>query len=131
MYREGKIDWDGNPLHPEDNDIDIAKRGEVAGSLLVYLRADGLSSIFSVVKLFTGIRSSSSETARPVEKGASVRSSLDSHLVQKRLQIHSIRLTELSERDSSVMKVSGYENNAANDPVMKAFGSIDLELPAK
>lgn len=133
LYRDGKIDWDGNPLHPEDSDFEMAKRGEVAGSLLVYLRADGLSSIFSVVKLFTGIRSSSPETGTTsgsAEKGSkrttvsSVRSSLEAHIFQKRLQIHSIRLTELSERNSSVMRVSEYENNAANDPITKAFGSI-------
>jgi Kef-type K+ transport system membrane component KefB len=137
LWKQGKIDWDGNPLHPEEEDNDdLEKKVDVANRLLVYLRADGLSSLFSIVNLFAGASSPVSTTGESpvtptVEKGgftSTLRASIEQrqqHHGRKRLRIHSLRLTELSERNSSVMKVAEqYEEYAYNDPILKAFGSV-------
>lgn len=140
LWKQGKIDWDGNQLHPHNDGEDaFEKRLDVADRLLVYLRADGLSSLFSVVNLFSGSspRSSASTNSKsnltPIpEKGlftTNLRHSTDGPSAEptqrKRLRIHSIRLTELSERTSSIMRVSEpHEEYAGNDPIMKAFGSL-------
>ena len=140
LWKAGKIDWDGNPLHPEENEEEVVKRLSSTDRLLVYLRADGLSSLFSLVNLFSnaGQRHSSRQLTQltPIpEKGlftTALRHSMDESststdrsLTQGRLRIHSLRLTGLSERTSSVMRVSEpHEEYAGNDPIMKAFGSL-------
>lgn len=139
LWKAGKIDWEGNPLHTEDDDeMDIEKKIDVADRLLVYLRADGLSSLFSLVNLFSSVglrpppRPATHLTPIP-EKGlftTDLRHSLDDTAassdqpsLRKRLRIHSLRLTELNERTSSVMRVSEpHEEYAGNDPIRKAFG---------
>lgn len=148
LWKAGKIDWDGNPLHPEDHSEsgDFEKKADVADSLLVYLRADGLSSLFSIVSLFAAASSRPSTpdaTAAPsTDKGGfatTLRGSIEHHETsdhhgssRKCLRIHSLRLTELGERNSSVMKVSEpYEEHAGNDPIMKAFGSLAHSASAR
>jgi hypothetical protein len=111
LWREGKIDWNGNPLNHKDDDYS-SKHSDPAERLLVYLRADGLSSLFSIVKLFTGTRSIKATTGS---------SSPNTH--SRYLRIHGLRLSELGERNSSVMKVSKFDEYAGNDPIVKAFGS--------
>lgn len=127
LWKEGKIDWNGNPLQEEGNNADMDKRSDVASRLLIYLRADGLSSLFSVVKLFTGTRISETESPDQLEKGVTTTAETalgpSIEALRKRLRIHSLRLAELSERNSSVMKVSEIDEYAGNDPIMKAFGS--------
>lgn len=140
LWKAGKIDWEGNQLHPDhDNEAELEKKLDVADRLLVYLRADGLSSLFLVVNLFSSAGSRSPNSSKsstnltPIpEKGlftTNLRHSSDDTSAEesqrKRLRIHSLRLTELSERTSSVMRVSEpYEEYAGNDPIMKAFGSL-------
>ncbi|KAH7391749.1 Sodium/hydrogen exchanger family-domain-containing protein [Pyrenochaeta sp. MPI-SDFR-AT-0127] len=140
LWKAGKIDWEGNQLHPDDDsENNLEKKLDVADRLLVYLRADGLSSLFSVINLFSSAASrqsnssNSSTNLTPIpEKGlftTNLRHSVDESSTEqtqrKRLRIHSLRLTELSERTSSVMRVSEpYEEYAGNDPIMKAFGSL-------
>lgn len=114
----------------------LKKKLDVADRLLVYLRADGLSSLFSVVNLFSSAASRQTNSTTHLtsipEKGlftTGLRHSIDNSSAEgtqrKRLRIHSLRLTELSERTSSVMRVSEpQEEYAGNDPIMKAFGSL-------
>lgn len=140
LWKSGKIDWDGNPLHPEDSGehFDPDKKVDVTNRLLVYLRADGLSSLFSIVDLFASASSPTlieeNVTTGIIEKSGfttALRSSVERETLaehntrRKRLRIHSLRLTELGERGSPVMKVSEpYEEYAGNDPIMKAFGTL-------
>lgn len=126
LWKRGKINWDGTPLAPtdgqdstEDPDVDAASR------ILVYLRTDGLSSLFSIVSLFTGSRHSTQNTANQMnvsDKGASAGNDMQLQY-QRPMRIHGLRLMELTERNSSVMKVSELEEYATRDPIIKAFGS--------
>ncbi|KAL2133754.1 hypothetical protein VTI74DRAFT_1736 [Chaetomium olivicolor] len=133
LWKQGKIDWDGNPILPPDGEYPEGKyrQDDAATRLLVYLRTDGLSSILSVMSLFTtghtpvkskgSLEESSHGTASRNEKAPAV---ADAHpLDQRPLRIHGYRLVELTERNSSVMKVSDIEEHAAQDPIVKAFGT--------
>lgn len=141
LWKAGKIDWEGNPLHPDEHDEDHGiKKFDAADRLLVYLRADGLSSLFSLVNLFSnaGLRRLPRQPMQltPVPgKGlftTGLRHSTDDNstssdppAAQNRLRIISLRLTELNERTSSVMRVSEpHEEYAGNDSIIKAFGSL-------
>ena len=135
LWKKGKIDWDGNPILPPDgvDPEDKYRQGDAATRLLVYLRTDGLSSILSIVSLFTTGPSS----AVPAPKSSSEESGQGATAVhekapavaeaqvpeQRPLRIQGYRLVELTERNSSVMKVSDIEDYAGHDPIVKAFGT--------
>jgi Kef-type K+ transport system membrane component KefB len=135
LWKKGKIDWDGNPILPPDgvDPEDKYRQGDAATRLLVYLRTDGLSSILSIVSLFTtgpssavpAPKSSSEDSGQGAaavhEKAPAV---AETHVPEQRpLRIQGYRLVELTERNSSVMKVSDIEDYAGHDPIVKAFGT--------
>lgn len=128
LWKKGKINWDGTPISPlEDRDGAEDPEKDAASRILVYLRTDGLSSLFSIVSLLTGSRGSArhsldSHRGSPDKKRLSAVE--DAPLeYQRPLRIYGLRLMELTERNSSVMKVSELEEYANRDPIIKAFGS--------
>ncbi|KAM5354054.1 hypothetical protein ACJ41O_000704 [Fusarium nematophilum] len=132
LWKQGKIDWDGNPLtSSEGADGEDAGDKDVANRVLVYLRTDGLSSLLSTVSLFTAgqpKRQSPEQTTAGNEKGVSqggLMSNMDAteQAPKPLLRIHGCRLVGLTERNSSVMKVSEIEEFAGHDPIIKAFGT--------
>ncbi|KAI6318814.1 hypothetical protein MCOR07_003519 [Pyricularia oryzae] len=145
LWKQGKIDWDGNPIHPSEEEETGAAgaldKKDIATRLLVYIRADGLSSVLSTVSLFTsaGVQTESDSPAPFVDPNAAVHLNGESMkegitpatatLMRPRperlplLRVHGYRLVELSERNSSVMQVADIEQYAAHDPIIKAFGT--------
>jgi len=133
LWKRGKIDWDGTPLAPSEahNSADLDHDVDVASRVLVYLRTDGLSSLFNIMSLFTGHRYSSHKDADGLTRLAGERTGTEKHLLPKvdtmdferPLRVRGLRLLELTERNSSAMKVSELEEYAARDPIIKAFGS--------
>ena len=133
LWKKGQIDWDGNPILPQDTSSDRTrdsseeKRPTVARSLLVYLRLDGLPSLFTLVSLMGNPTARSSRKIRQHhklgDKGLSGSNESDTALekIRRPLQMHGLRLFELTDRDSSVMKVSEIESYASLDPIIKAF----------
>ncbi|WYZ41226.1 hypothetical protein EsH8_V_000121 [Colletotrichum jinshuiense] len=135
LWKRGKINWDGTPIvqHGADHE-DEHDQKEPVTKLLVYLRTDGLSSLLSTISLFTSgqglANSRSSSLDKPVhrsgEKGLvehAVQIPDDDAPPQELLRIHGCRLVGLTERNSSVMKVSEIEEYAGHDPIIKAFGT--------
>jgi Kef-type K+ transport system membrane component KefB len=126
LWKKGKIDWSGNPILSDDTDADAeAKylRGDlVAHRILVYLRLDGLPGLFTLMSLLGTAKyapqAQSPNSTNPSAKPNPITSLRD---LRPLLQVHSLRLMELTERDSSVMKVSELTEYAARDPVLKAF----------
>lgn len=139
LWKKGKIDWDGNPLLPEETNSTSAPNSDEFGrdttvrKVLVYLRLDGLPSLFTLMQLM-GERNTSfppaarqhhlvkdpqgaitTENKKPSEPIPSVRQ------VQRHMQVHGLRLIELTERESSVMAVSEIDEYATRDPIVKAF----------
>jgi Kef-type K+ transport system membrane component KefB len=125
LWKQGRINWDGTPILTGDEDDSTT--GEAASRILVYLRTDGLSSLLSTVGLFTsgGRPAASAPNASPAgeQAGEKTVATTATGPSQPLLRIHGHRLVELSERNSSVMKVSEIEQYAENDPIIKAFGT--------
>ncbi|KAK4195548.1 putative K+/H+ antiporter [Triangularia verruculosa] len=120
LWKKGKIDWDGNPIVPADGQDSEEKyrKGDIATRLLVYLRTDGLSSILGLISLFT-----SSSAPTPAASASLDNEKAADADEQRPLRIQGYRLVELTDRNSSVMKVSDIEDYASHDPIVKAFGT--------
>lgn len=145
LWKQGKIDWDGNRLHHDDDEDESSdfseqaalKKTDVARKVLVYLRLDGLPSLFTMVSLFARKREDL-DTLSPPSSPLATRDggatfggvmeqpqAMSSVVTLRRpLQVHGLRLMELTERESSVMRVSEIEEFASRDPVIKAFGTF-------
>ncbi|KAK6387375.1 uncharacterized protein PV06_04981 [Exophiala oligosperma] len=138
LWKKGKIDWDGNPIQHDDdadegNEADILRKTDVAKRILVYLRLDGLPSLFTMVTMFAHKHDdlyNQNPPAAPEEnnrQGAVMNNAealVSVTTLRRPLQIHGLRLMELTERESSVMRVSEIEEFAGRDPIIKAFGTF-------
>ena len=131
-WKRGEIDWDGNRLSKDDSSpgrasIAEAKRhgGEIR-KLLVALRLESLPSLFTFVDLLGGEKTSSSTTkVHPNLEGKAAVSKTEKEegitLRKRPLEVHGLRMLELTERLSSVMKDSEVGEWSARDPVVSAF----------
>ncbi|CAJ2505432.1 Uu.00g128260.m01.CDS01 [Anthostomella pinea] len=124
QWKRGEIDWDGKPIETEST-----RQSESVGKmqsadirrLLVYLRLDSLPSLFTFISLL------GEENAAPL---TNTRNSTPDHddehvaqrpAIKKRpLEVHALRILELTERTSSVMKVTEGEDYSRRDPVVNA-----------
>ena len=128
-WKSGETDWDGNPINSEgasdgtrDTSLEKLQSTQVR-KLLVYLRLDSLPSLFTFIDLLGGDkatvktkihRSRLDLEAVPEEGESSTEGS------KRPLEVHGLRILELTERTSSVMKVSEGEYSY-RDPVVNAF----------
>lgn len=134
LWKRGKIDWNGNPLvSDDDQDKDKQEVGEetTVRKMLVYLRLDGLPSLFTFINLLAD----HVDSPKPAEKrhhqladaqkdhdeAKDKKASTFTRHFRRPLEVHGLRLLELTERDSSVMQVSEIDEYGPRDPVVKAF----------
>ena len=125
-WKRGETDWDGNPIVSEGasettNDRSLEKiQATQIRRLLVHLRLDSLPGLFTFIALLGGDRTVVST------KFHKSKSELDSvpedgtMSIKRPLEVRGLRLLELTERTSSVMKVSEGEYSY-RDPVVNAF----------
>ncbi|RMZ75430.1 hypothetical protein DV737_g5286, partial [Chaetothyriales sp. CBS 132003] len=98
--------------------------------VLVYLRLDSLSSILTMVSLLASKREAGRPHAPELQSDMpSIRRSskalaLTSVPQHRPVRFHGLRLTELTERESSVMKVAELADYASRDAVIRAFGTF-------
>lgn len=122
-FRRGEIDWEGNPIEPrpssEAPSMDKLNQSQVH-RLLVYLRLDSLPGLFTFISLLGG---TDAEGANLAISDASPDAQEQQHPVARRrhLQVHGIRILELTERTSSVMQVSEVDELARRDPIVNTF----------
>ena len=132
-WKRGESDWDGNGITSEgesapERSIEKLQSTQVR-RLLVYLRLDSLPSLFIFITLLGGDRSAtvpkthrSKLELRTVPEGVDSTINASSALASKRpLEVHGLRMLELTERSSSVMKVSEVDEYTYRDPVVNAF----------
>lgn len=131
-WKRGEIDWDtGKPLDGSDGDTEVVRaklQSNKVKSLLVYLRFDNMPTLLAFVSLLSGKSSdivkkshpSLGRSATPVPTDDSV-TGQGEYPRKKPLQVHGIRLVELTERGSTVMKVSEVDEYSLFDPVLNAF----------
>ncbi|KAH6892430.1 Sodium/hydrogen exchanger family-domain-containing protein [Thelonectria olida] len=131
LWKQGKIDWEGNSLEPHNHDDEPThEQKDIATRLLVYLRTDGLSSLLSTIPFFTA-NHTAERNAQPQPQGEkevahpalALAGEEPSEQPRQLLNIHGCRLIGLTERNSSVMKVSEIEEYAGHDPIIKALGT--------
>ena len=133
-WKRGEIDWDGNRLIPDsnsseqgDSSLDKQRVAEIR-KLLVYLRLDSLPSLFTFVALLGGDpavqpvkKIHPQKAAKDPNEAASEATSPTATPYQRPLEVHGLRIRDLTERQSSVMKESEVEEFSIVDPVVNAF----------
>lgn len=145
-WKRGEIDWDGNPLgrpDPDNYGSDLAQEKSQASSvkrLFVYLRFDNLPSLFTFISLLGAsdpgdppqkkvhhLRQDSADSVSSTVKvdaddaTKSASSAVEIRQRRRPLQVHGVRLVELTDRESSVMKVSAIDEYSVRDPVVNTF----------
>lgn len=123
-WRRGETDKDGNPInikHSSGADATGDMSPAQIRRLLVYLRLDSLPSLFTFIALL----GSEKEEQKSAPEGA--KTPEESHMQPDQaggrpLEVHGLRILELTERTSSVMRVTeGEEYYSERDPVVNAF----------
>ena len=119
-WRRGEIDWDGNPTESSgDNATGSAEKLNATQirRLFVYLRLDSLPSLFTFISLL------GAENSHAALEAAAASATEDPVHIRKRpLEVHGLRILELTARTSSVMQVTeGESYYSAHDPVVNAF----------
>ncbi|KAI4192648.1 MAG: hypothetical protein LQ348_003096 [Seirophora lacunosa] len=129
-WKRGEIDWDGTSLlpetHPSGGDAVSAEKYDAGDirKLLVYLRLESLPGLFNFLSLLGGDRPIGGSRVHPSKVGAGPDGQAEESvsLLQKRpLQVHGLRMLELTERLSSVMKDTEIDDVSTKDPVVNSF----------
>ena len=129
-WKRGDIDWDGNPLNAEGQSgsggdfVTGKEQWTDCQKLLVSLRLDSLPSIFTLVALLGGEKSDTAIAKvhpRKESKSTGTATSRPPSILQRPLEVHGLRMLELTERLSSVMKESEADDLSHRDPVVNAF----------
>ncbi|EZF22815.1 hypothetical protein H112_04316 [Trichophyton rubrum D6] len=142
-WRRGEIDWEGNVLdseHDPHSGADSISRQKSQGAsvrkLMIYLRLDSLPSLFTFVSLLgAGDRpdpvasrthhahTNNNNDGEDGEEAEGRRPESARRANIRPIEVHAVRLVELTDRDSSVMKVSEVQdsNYSFSDPILNAF----------
>ncbi|KAI9894192.1 MAG: K(+)/H(+) antiporter [Vezdaea aestivalis] len=135
LWRAGEIDWDGNRLAPSDDSSvgdgsyrEKRRSGDIR-KLLVYLRLDSLPGLFTFMTLLSEKDGDQTVTKVHPKQEQDDTTAADPSIPQKKpLEVHGLRLVELTERTSSVMQVSEVDELAQRDPlvnVLHTFGQMN------
>ena len=135
-WKRGEIDWDtGKPLGGHDNishdSISYEKlESQKIHRLLVYLRLDNMPTLLAFVSLLGGNPQKIAAKTHPLldpastlskESEESGESTTSIGKPKRPIEAHGVRLLELTDRSSSVMKVSDIDAYTAHDPVVNTF----------
>ena len=122
-WKRGETDWDGNRLTHDDSDDAPMEKEDISEikRLLVYLRLDSLPSLFTFINLLGPDTTNSYANKLHPRKTSRPGSGDQTPTRGKPLQVHGLRMFELTERLSSVMKESEVDDYSTIDPVVNAF----------
>ncbi|KAK6536312.1 K(+)/H(+) antiporter [Arthrobotrys megalospora] len=132
-WRAGKINWDGTPTDQSHEEPE-PKTKTTVNRLTVLLRLDTLPSLMALVSLLKGEQDPLPPLVHKSKKGEESSSKADEVTRAEpgpraqRLEVHGLRLRELGERTSAVMRVTEEHEFAERDPVVntfKAFGRMN------
>lgn len=108
-WKRGEIDWDGKPIGSETPDeAPLKLEANKINRLLVYLRLDSLPSLFTFVSLLGEEKETAPDATNDNQR-------------KRPLEVHALRIIELTERTSSVMKMADTDEFSRRDPVVNAF----------
>lgn len=122
-WRRGETDKDGNPIHSTssgcEDDAEKMSSAEFR-RLFVYLRLDSLPGLFTFIALLGADKDK--EAQRTDSEDAKGFGEDSESPARRPLEVHGLRILELTERNSSVMRVTeGEEYYSERDPVVNAF----------
>lgn len=127
-WRRGETDKDGNPINSRSSsgDDSIQKLNSTQmRRLLVYLRLDSLPSLFTFVALLGADKEARLLTNTDDKDESSDGQGTSESVSRRPLEVHGLRILELTERTSSVMQVTeGEEYYSERDPVVNAFSTF-------
>ena len=126
-WKRGEIDWDGNRLEDSSSREDSISFDKIQGRdirrILACVRLDNMPAVLMVLSLL----SNSSYAATPKihrekEEETNLKTTTSPGIPPRPLQVHAVRFMEVTDRDSSVMKVSDSDRySSAKDPVINTF----------
>lgn len=119
-WRRGEIDWDGNPTNPSEADQPQQKSADSqVRRLMVHLRLDSLPSLFTFITLLSP---ESVPTSAHPDSSEDSSQSKEVQIKKRPLEVHGLRVIELTDRTSSVMHLTeGDDSYSLRDPVVNAF----------
>jgi Kef-type K+ transport system membrane component KefB len=131
-WKRGEIDWDsGAPLldsHSTSDDNGITKEKLESSrikSLLIYLRLDNMPTLLAFLSLLGGKPSDAQGRKHPkLDNADHVKQEatpVPVHPRKRTVEVHGVRLIELNERSSTVMRVAEVDEYSAFDPVLNTF----------
>ncbi|KAL5614202.1 hypothetical protein BROUX41_000041 [Berkeleyomyces rouxiae] len=139
-WRRGETDKNGRPLlQPTSSsqaNVSAALRTDAVNRLMVYLRLDSLSSLFTFVNLLELGSNAKTDAAATTDKETAAHSigPSDAHVEtpaasanaqnHTHLEVHGLRLLELTDRTSSVMQSAEGDEYGVSDPVVTAFSTF-------
>ncbi|KFX91723.1 hypothetical protein O988_07612, partial [Pseudogymnoascus sp. VKM F-3808] len=119
-WKRGDIDWEGNELRASADSLEKLESTQIH-KLLVYLRLESLPALFTFIDLLGG------EKPAPITRVHKSRLSSvpedppsEISTPEHALEVHGARLLPLTERTSSVMKVS-VADDSTSDPILNTF----------
>jgi hypothetical protein len=122
-WRRGEIDWDGNPINQSEHGQGDPQKKPVEFQirrLLVHLRLDSLPSLFTFITLLSP--ESVPVSAHPDAAEESSKANEEVQIRKRPLEVHGLRVIELTDRTSSVMHLTeGEDFYSLRDPVVNAF----------
>lgn len=125
-WKKGLIDWEtGRSLSDAGDDVSVvAAKLESAKvkDLLVYLRLDNMPALLTFVSLLGG-RPNDVKRIHPAKSanGAVDENTSQTYPPKRPVEVHGVRMMELTERDSSVMQVSEADEHSSRDPIINTF----------
>ncbi|KAK1814388.1 hypothetical protein LTR12_011208 [Friedmanniomyces endolithicus] len=130
-WKRGEIDWEtgapiGDGASEADTDSVRARKqgGDKIRSVVVYLRLDNMPTLLAFVSLLGGKPSDIVEKKHPIrEKESTDYDALQmmSFNKERPVEVHGVRLVEVTNRTSTVMKVSEADEYSLFDPVLNAI----------
>ncbi|KFY88436.1 hypothetical protein V500_06324, partial [Pseudogymnoascus sp. VKM F-4518 (FW-2643)] len=119
-WKRGDIDWEGNDLRTSADSFEKLESTQIH-KLLVYLRLESLPALFTFIDLLGGEKSAPISRVHKSRLPSVPEDPSDSSTPSEHaLEVHGARLLPLTERTSSVMKVSAADDSSS-DPILNTF----------
>lgn len=125
-WRRGEIDWDGNPIYPEAKGSMDQLESTSVHRVLVHLRLDNLPSVFTLIALLGRTTDPEPSQAQSDDKTSGAEDGVlqpqtKPPMGRRHLEVHGLRMLELTDRTSSVMQVTEGNDLSESDPVVNVF----------
>ena len=132
-WKRGEIEWDDNSNNTdfigdnygksdEGSFVSISKASSEIAKVVAYLRLDSMPGVLTVISLLARNENMPASTRIHPSKQSNIKDSSSTQVSGKRpVQVTGVRLVELTDRDSSVMKVAEEDSLTARDPIVNTF----------